>query len=113
MDTPQRWILRNVARRPIELHEEGGVRIVSPDESIEVESIGAQCAALIGRGLLTQIEVPQPAEEDEGEAEAGPAGPKPRRAAARRGESKKNSPRPGVAVVEDDEATGLRKGEGE
>jgi hypothetical protein len=172
MDTPPRWILRNIARRPVELHEAGGVRVIPPEGSIEVEEIGAQCAALIGRGLLTQHEAPPPAESDESEAEpatskprkraaakrgesdaepapakprkraaakrgasmaepapakprkraaakrgaskAGPAPAKPRkRAAAKRGASKKNSPQPGVAVVEDDQATGLRKGEGE
>ena len=137
MDTPERWILRNVARRPIEIHEAGDVRIIPPNGSIEVEAIGSHCAALIGRGLLTQQEAPPPADDEDSEGEAGAeaeaeagaeaevegeagaetaesASAKPRRrAGAKHGSSKKKSPQPGVAVVEEDPATGLRKGEGE
>lgn len=51
--TDQRWTLRNIARRPIELHEAAEVYVLAADETIEVDVIGDNYTALIARGLMT------------------------------------------------------------
>ncbi|MES2055455.1 MAG: hypothetical protein V4564_05890 [Pseudomonadota bacterium] len=51
--TDQRWMLRNIARRPIELHGGAAVTIVPADSTIEVAVIDERHAALIDRGLMT------------------------------------------------------------
>jgi hypothetical protein len=56
----ERRILRNVARRPIELHEGEAVAILPAGGTIEVAAVDARHAALIDRGLLTAHAAPVP-----------------------------------------------------
>jgi len=130
MDTPQRWILRNIARRPVELHEAEEVRVIPPDESIEVDEIGPYAAALVSRGLVTQHEAPPadgggkaaksaaaaPARRSAGKrsgkaAESAAAAPA-RPSAGKRGGKKGKSPPPGARKGQGTKKTDLRKGEG-
>jgi len=51
--TETRFLLRNIARRPIERHDGGAVTVIPADAAIEVDDIDDAHAALIERGLMT------------------------------------------------------------
>jgi len=62
MEKPPQWILRNIARRPVELHQPSGqVVIIPPAGSIEVDELDQQCLAFVRRGVLSSLPVPQEA----------------------------------------------------
>lgn len=56
--TEQRWTLRNIARRPIELHQSAEVIVLASEDSIEVDAVGDHHKALIARGLMTAHPLP-------------------------------------------------------
>ena len=86
---PERWMVRNIARRPVELHAtDGSVAIVPPDGSIILDAIEPQCRALIDRGLLTLHEA---------KAKAPAAAPVKRRAKRGGGAKKAGPPRSAAA----------------
>jgi hypothetical protein len=60
MQQPMRWILRNTARRPVEIHGPAGVTVVPPSGSIEVDELDLQCQALVRRGSLSCHPAPPP-----------------------------------------------------
>lgn len=70
MDEPDRWILRNIARRPVEIHRPSGVVVLLPAESLEVAELDAQCLALVRGGALSQHAAPPEAAEQAAPAEA-------------------------------------------
>lgn len=54
----KRWILRNVARRPVEIHGFSGKVVVLPAHaSTEVSELDAHCLALVNRGVLSMHEI--------------------------------------------------------
>lgn len=87
--TDQRWTLRNIARRPIELHEAAEVTVLSADETIEVDAIGDHHTALVTRGLMTAHPAPAVAASPASTAAA------PTRAARKRKTPTKTSRRKG------------------
>lgn len=56
--TDPRWTLRNIARRPIELHAIADVIVLASDDTIEVDAIGDHHKALIARGLMSAHPTP-------------------------------------------------------
>lgn len=64
MSTADRWILRNVARRPVEVHQASGTVLIVPAfGAIEVEALEPEHRALAKSGALTCHAAPKAAAE--------------------------------------------------
>lgn len=67
--TPDRPIVRNASRRPVELHLSSGTVVLLPGETLEAPADDPYCLVLQKRGLLTRHAAPAKPAAGRGAAE--------------------------------------------
>jgi hypothetical protein len=73
MDDERRFILRNIADRPVELHGPSGVSIIPPDAVLELSETDPQLELLIAAGVLSREKAGAPS--GTGDDQRGGRGP--------------------------------------